>query len=288
LNVFAAWALKSGLAIELSPAGRTAEQLINALGGLRGLRTVGSEELLRVLDRMANGTLEVEIEPENDSVNLKRRLRKASIPLAQIDQVLKRASAENPMISIDSIVSGNVLALGMEIACSHCEQSTWFSLEEVANTLKCPRCLREFGFPVTAPRKIKWSYKVQGPFAIQDYAQGAYSVAFGLRFLAERVNHQCTWIPSFTLRQEKGGQIEAEPDFGAFVRPTGFSNRKNPMLFFGECKSFGNFTSRDFQRMNSLAKMFSGAAICFCTLKSALTKSQKRPTSEPCACANWY
>lgn len=102
-------------------------------------------------------------------------------------------------------IDSGVLALGMEIVCSHCEQSTWFSLEEIANKLKCPRCLREFDFPATAPHKTTWSYKVQGPFAIEDYAQGAYSVAFALHFLTDKVSHELYVDPQFQIEPSKWG-----------------------------------------------------------------------------------
>src|SRR6202522_618161 len=41
LNVFAAWAQNSALELELSPAGRVAEQVINSLGGLNGVWAIG-------------------------------------------------------------------------------------------------------------------------------------------------------------------------------------------------------------------------------------------------------
>jgi hypothetical protein len=116
---------------------------------------------------------------------------------------------------------------------------------------------------------------VQGPFAVEDYAHGAYCVAIALQFLVEEVSRECTWIPSFMLRTKSGGPIKAEADFGAFVRPSGFSHLTDPVLIFGECKTFGDFDSRDYQRMNTLAKLFPGAIICFCTLKDELTKPEK-------------
>jgi hypothetical protein len=174
-NVFAAWAQRSGFEIELSPAGKAAEQLISALGGLTGVRTIGDEELIKILDRMANGTLEVEIS-ENQPTSEKRRLKKSSIPLHQIQPVLDRINRDNKFISdshLSNLLSRDVLILGMEVACSYCDQKTWFSLEQLAVKLKCQRCLRDFDFPLTAPHKNTWSYRVQGPFAIEDYAHGA-------------------------------------------------------------------------------------------------------------------
>jgi hypothetical protein len=69
--------------------------------------------------------------------------------------------------------------------------------------------------------------------------------------------------------------MEAEADFGAFIAQGEFSNLTSPVLVFGECKTFGDFDSRDYRRMRTLAKLFPGAIICFCTLKNALTKSEE-------------
>jgi hypothetical protein len=276
LNVFAAWAQNSGLEIELSPAGQVAEQVINALGGLNSVWAIGSEELIKVLDRMANGTLEVEVSGEEQGK--KRRLRKDSVPLNQIRDVLKRARPENAYIAdntLSALLGSNVLTLGMDVRCSECDQTTWFALEHLGSKLKCGRCLREFNFPLTEPQKIPWSYRAQGAFAVENFAQGAYCVAFALLFVADRVSRECTWIPSFKLRRSGPDPVDAEADFGAFVRPGRFSYRTDPVLFFGECKTFGKFDSRDHRRMSNLAKMFPGAVLCFCTLRRALTAKEK-------------
>jgi len=84
------------------------------------------------------------------------------------------------------------------------------------------------------------------------------------------------WIPSFTLRSLNGGPIQSEADFAAFLRPSSFSDLTNPMLVLGECKTFGEFDSRDYRRMTGLAKSFPGAILCLCTLRAALTSSEKR------------
>jgi hypothetical protein len=276
LNVFAAWAQNSALEIELSPAGQVAEQIITALGGLSGVWAIGSEELIKVFDRMANGTLEVDISGEEEGK--KRRLRKGSVPLQQIRDVLKRARPDNAYIAdntLSALLGSNVLTLGMDVLCSECDQTTWFALEHLGPKLKCGRCLREFNFPLTEPQKNPWSYRVQGPFAIENFAHGAYCVAFALLFLTDRVSRECTWIPSFRLRRTAPDLIDAEADFGAFVRPGRFSHRTDPVLFFGECKTFGKFDSRDYRRMRTLAKLFPGAILCFCTLRRGLTAPEK-------------
>ena len=88
--------------------------------------------------------------------------------------------AEN---TLSALLARNVLTLGMDVLCSECGQTTWFALEHLGPKLKCGRCLREFDFPLTEPQKIPWSYRVQGPFAVENFAHGAYCVAFALLFL---------------------------------------------------------------------------------------------------------
>ena len=282
LNVFASWAQKNQLEIELSPAGRVAEQLIAAIGGLSGVRMVGNEELIKLLDRMANGTLEIDATQENESGPEKRRLRKASVPLYQIKEVLKRVNYGNEFIAdnhLSALLRSNVLTLGMEVSCSHCGQTTWFALNQLSTRLKCQRCLDEFDFPATKPHRNTWSYRVQGPFAIEDYGYGAYCVAAALQFLSDEFGAECTWIPSFRLTSKSENRVNSEADFAAFVRPGRFGLITDPLLIFGECKTFGNFDLRDYRRMKTLAKSFPGAIICFCTLKNALTQVEKKKIS---------
>lgn len=231
---------------------------------------------------MANGTLEVEV-AESDDSNARRKLRKASIPLYRIQQLLREVNNKDPKIAdnhLASLLASNVLILGMEVPCSHCEHKTWFDLDNLSSNLKCERCLRQFNFPLTTPHRNVWSYRVQGPFAVEDFANGAYSVATAIHLLANNISRECTWIPSFKLRAANASEPKAEADFAVFLRPVGFSHLTDPMLIFGECKTFGDFDSRDCKRMTSLAKLFPGAIICFCTLKSALTGSEKRKIAQ--------
>jgi len=279
-NVFSAWANKCGLEIETSPAGRIATQLINSLGGLHGVSIIGNEELIKVLDRMANGVLEVPIESDPaEAGDVKRRLRKSAIPLFQLQQVLRNALPDMPQITdnyLSALLKSKVIALGYETKCTECSSSTWYALDELNTRLKCSRCLKEFDFPLTKPHQQIWSYRVQGPFAVEDYAAGSYCVATAIHFLSEQIGtKKCTWIPSFRLIKKAASLADAEADFGVFLKPGPFSNLTEPILVFGECKSFGEFESRDYLRMETLASLAPGAVLCFCTFRGELTNSEK-------------
>lgn len=276
-NVFRAFAEDHNFAFSLSPAGQTCEQVIAALGGLRWVRLIADEGILKLLDRLAHGALEIEV--EDGEATTKRRVRMESAPYSYIQEVVMRATGgdtDRAARRLSSLVRCGVLKLGMRIRCAECTQRSWYSLDGLASTLKCPRCMRQFDLLVDSPPRDEWAYRVFGPFAVENFATGSYCVAIALQFLAEEVAAASTWIPSFNMLRA-GSNCEA--DFGMFLRPTYLSYVKGPLLIFGECKTFGDFEERDFRRAQTLAKLFPGAVLCFATLKETLTVKEKREIS---------
>ena len=59
-----------------------------------------------------------------------------------------------------------------------------------------------------------------------------------------------------------------EADFGAFGRNP-FSAKREGFLF-GECKTYGRFGKKDYDRMSYLARTFPGAVLVFSTLRKSL------------------
>jgi hypothetical protein len=137
----------------------------------------------------------------------------------------------------------NVLRLGMALKCDSCFNTSWFSLEDLRQTLNCPRCLTEFSFPAGVPPSNAWAYRVLGPFATSNFAHGAYCVVAAMHFIEETIAHKATMIPSFEMK--KNGQTEFEADFGAFMTMGAFSQITTPYLVLGECKSFNRFEDKD-------------------------------------------
>ncbi|MDA2914480.1 hypothetical protein MYX77_11110, partial [Acidobacteriia bacterium AH_259_A11_L15] len=276
-NVFASWAEGHKLKLESSPAGRNAEQVVKSLGGLSGVRLLGHEEIIKLLDRMAHGDLELELSDDTPTTGKKRRIRMSAAPEALVRGTLMRANKGNPHIAgnhLKALLRSKVLTLGMRLQCPKCEESTWYGISELDLTLTCGRCLRQFPFPEARPPKNAWAYRVIGPFAVENFAYGAYSVTLAVQFLADKVAEACTWIPSFELKGT--GLKGAEADFGMFLRPKWFSLLQDPLLVLGECKTFGPFESRDYSRMQTLAKLFPGAVVCFCTLNTQLSSAEKK------------
>jgi hypothetical protein len=277
INVFSAFAESDNFKLSLSPAGQTCEQIIAALGGLEHVRLIANEDILKMLDKLAHGDLEIEV--DEDEPGRKRRVRTASAPYSHVQETLMRANGGNADVvanHLSALVRQGVLKLGMRLKCTECMNRSWYSLEDLSSILKCPRCMRQFSLSADSPPRDDWAYRVLGPFAVENFAHGSYCVAATLRFLAEEVAQACTWIPSFEMSRP---DMQCEADFGMFLRQTHFSHVRGPLLILGECKTFGTFEDRDFRRARTLRKLFPGVILCFATLREALTTAEKREIS---------
>jgi hypothetical protein len=278
INIFASVAQTVGRTLSLSPPGRTCEQIISAVGGLDMLGIVArSPELLKFIDSLAHEDVEIEIATEHED-HPKKRLYKAYAPLNKVLEVVRRSNPSHESVSgqhLNALIRQNVLKVGMALECSECKHSSWFSLEGLASKLPCPRCLSEFAFPAgSPPGKEAWAYRVTGPFAAGNFAQGAYCVASALHFLAKKIAPQSTWLPSFEMRDKDGKQFEA--DFGMFAAPNRFTHVSSPYMILGECKSFKRFNEKDFTRAREAANLFPGCVLCFCTFNETLNRDEIR------------
>lgn len=278
LNVFRAFAEGQGFAFSVSPSGQVCQQIVAALGGLEWVRLIANESILRLFDDLARGDFQIEIDDEQ--TNKKRRVRSGSAPYGRVQKILMQASDGDKEVAanlLNTLVRRSILKLGIRLKCTECQQKSWYSLEELSSSLKCPRCLQVFSFFVDRPPRDEWAYRVLGPFAVENFASGSYCVAATLRFLAEEIGAASTWVPSFEMSQ---GETNCEADFGMFLRPNRFSNLQGPFLIFGECKTFGDFEDNDFSRARKLANLFPGAILCFATLKEMLSIRERREISK--------
>lgn len=274
LAIFNAWLSRFGLTAELSSSGRIASQVIQTLGSLRGTWLLGTEELLRMLNKMAHGDVEIEI--DTDDPKRKRAVRGYAMPRPQVLEILSRArgSSEIGNNLLASLVHLKILTVGLRLQCPECRQTTWYRLADLDATLRCERCLQTFDFPAAEPPRDVWAYRANGPFAIENFAQGSYCVALALHFIDEELADATSWMPNVLLKDGAGTELEA--DFVVFLRPRVFSHITEPFVIFGECKTFDYFKPKDIAKMEAIGKRFPGAVLCFATLNESLTDDEKR------------
>ena len=276
-EVFEAWFKEQGFEVELSGAGRILLKIIDSVEGIYGTNIFRNEEIIKKLNDMSHTAVESEVEQSGDQP--KSKVRAKTLPIKNWKDLLvklKSNSGEMAEKCLQELLNYKILKCGINLQCPECMQHTWYALDDLSDRITCERCLEEFDFPVVRPvLESNWHLRTIGPFSIENYAQGGYCSALSLRFFGSfSISNEMTWIPSFSIKHK--GTVPIEADFGIFLSQGRLNEIKPPIVIFGECKSFNEFTNKDIKRMEQLADNFPGSVIAFCTLKSSLTGREKK------------
>jgi len=120
---------------------------------------------------------------------------------------------------------------------------------------------------------------VIGPYSVPNYAEGAYATVLALNVFAHALWSERPRLTYATgLKYKIGVADPFEVDFTFwYQRTTIFSLEEEPVLVFGEAKSFAveSFKQDDLARMWKLAELFPGAFLVFAALKDDLTETEK-------------
>jgi len=275
ITIFKKWFESKGFDANLSGAGKVCLQVIRQLGGVLGAVALVNGDILKELNKMSHGLIETDIE-EADSLKTGRKAHSRAISFHSFFGLMKRVHSNEHRANheLSRLAERGVIRIGAKLQCPRCSQMNWFSLDDLSDSVRCERCLETFPFPASKPPREPWAFRTQGPFSIENYAQGSYCVALTLRFLILYTHeYNSTWAPSMTLRDENG-EI-SEVDFAIWCRSRNFTSNK-VLLFLGECKSFSEkFGSNEIQKAKALAKKFPESVTVFATLRPELTKVEK-------------
>jgi len=254
------WFNDNNISATLSDAGRATQQIIQALGGFLGVRSIAHKGIIELLNKMAT-------KPITRSSHVQKFQN-------EINSAVGKDSFRNR--SFEILVKKKAVELGLELKCDKCSSWSWYSIKQLDYSLTCERCLKEFSFPVTEPTNSTystWAYRVIGPFALPDYARGGYSTALTIRFFANVIGSitesEITWSSGQELTL-KSGEI-AEADFILWHQRKNHFGLDDPTgIVFGEAKSFGKdaFKDSDIDKMKLLAEAFSGSILVFATMKN--------------------
>ena len=231
---------RRGFEIELSGAGRILLKIIDSVGGIHGIRTFQDEEIIKLLDKMSHAAVESEIkEADDEPVKSKVRAKTVSVKTWK-DLLIKlnHNSAEVAERHFRNLINYKILKGGVNLQCPECAQHTWYALDDLSDRVTCERCLEKFDFPIVRPiSKDNWHLRTIGPFSVENYAQGGYSVALSLRFFADhQLSTEMTWIPSFSIKKKDSMSIEA--DFGIFYLKVDSTKLNLRLLFLGNANLF--------------------------------------------------
>lgn len=264
------WLATQGVKATISDGGRRAQQVIQTLGGLSGVRSIANKGIVELLNKISRS-------PISHSVH-HQKFRN------EVNKAVQGSFWKDKTFEL--LVEKGAVELGLELRCTRCLSWSWYSLKELDHSIKCNLCLRQFGFPITEPGNSKlarWAYRVVGPFALPDYAKGGYAASLAIRFFAEIVgsisNTQVTWSTGQEIELSSGRKIET--DFIIWYQRTGLVGNDYPtQVVFGEAKSFGKdaLTDDDIEALRLLAGQFPGSILAFATMKQAheLSKEEVR------------
>jgi hypothetical protein len=192
------------------------------------------------------------------------------------DLVARRSKRHR--VSLDEFTKRNVIRLGVETDCPHCQAINWHGLSSVDYEVPCERCLKSYPFPQAKlrTRNRNWAYRVIGPFSVPDYARGAYSTLLALAVMEHfGPGHQhMTCATGLTLKLE---DCEIEADFVTWHAEQSFGQVLPPRLVIGETKSFGAgelIKPKDIQRLRTLATRLPGTAIVFAVMRDHFTPKE--------------
>jgi hypothetical protein len=275
------WLRQQGVQAVPSDPGRIADQILISVGGFRGAPLLVDRSTIKLLDDMAksvrrqvDGTVE-EFEDRAASVDnwkalISRRLQ----------------TGYNRWVTLDAFITANVLKLGISIQCPNCMKKNWIGLATMREQLICERCLKQYPFPQgsLAFARTPWQYRVVGPFSVPDFARGAYATVLALRVFAGTLSTGDAELTYATGLEFTGvGASPIEVDFTCWYRrSTLFGRSEEPVLVFGEAKSFAaeGFGTSDIARMTNVAERFPGAFIVFATMKDELSDAEKTAIGE--------
>lgn len=249
-----------------SDAGRTTEQIIQTLGGLqRGVLCLAYKGVIELLDKMTGRFTKASHYSEFQS-EIRNSINSEKLKDRTFETLVKRKAVE----------------LGLELRCSKCSKWSWYSITQLDYLLTCSFCLKQFDFPITNPiggKHSRWAYRLMGPFAQPDYADGGYAAALGIRFFADIISSSnrsaVTWSSGQELTLPIGEKIEV--DFMLwYQREETLALNYPTEIVFGEAKSFGKevFTPHDVNKMKLLAKTFPGSTLVFATMKEELSQKE--------------
>ena len=278
-KVFNQWLTASQVPAIRSDAGSTTEQIIQTLGGLgRDVFCLTYKGVIELLDKMSNRFTK--------SFHYEKFQRK-------ICDAVDNASLKGRIFEI--LVKRKAVELGLELKCSECSKWSWYSVNQIDYSLICNFCIKPFDFPIIDPtdKKLsKWAYRVVGPFALPDNAQGGYAAALSIRFFSEIVGGfdyaGVTWSSGQELMLNSNKKVEI--DFMLWYRPrkknygteraffgTGlpsFGMDRPTETVFGEAKSNRRFEKKDVDNMKLLAEKFPGSILVFATMRDGLSQSE--------------
>jgi hypothetical protein len=266
-----------GIKAELSEPGHIAKQMLEHIGGLPGVHLLADVGTLKLLNKMAGGMRRRRNEDETIEENFE--LRTATLK-EWTDLISQRKEKWKYSSDLARFTAANVIRLGLETDCPHCNAKNWTTLTSIDYRVVCERCLKPYEFPQAGLRdhNRNWTYRVVGPFSVQDFGRGSYSAILALRILSRfrSGTDRMTFATAMNLRFDG---IEREVDFIAWHGEERMQEtHRPPQLLIGEAKSLGRgelIRASELAKLKQVAAKLPEAVIVIAVLRDHFTQAEK-------------
>lgn len=265
-----------GIEAKLSEPGHIAHQMLLQMGGVSGCDLLAHKETLQLLNKMAGGERSGARTQESQTLQRVISRRNAS----------KRGRQKE--VQMEDLTDRRMIQIGVRTKCPKCMTKNWHTLAALDYEVPCERCLTQYAFPqgkVEADERA-WTYRAIGPFAVPDYARGAYASVLALRALNTiGMGGQTSYGPSMELQLEKGTMREV--DFAAWVAPGWRLNdpthNRRPQLVVGEAKSMGKqnqIETSELEKLENVCRRVEESFAAVAIMRDKLTADERQGIRE--------
>ena len=172
------WLSDRGWRPTLSPPGILAKQIYKQVHGHVGVAI--REPVISLLEHMNGGKPD---HPTISSATKNETDEGRELAIAKVKSIL--GQIDSPRDLHEYLVSIGAFRLGLRVQCPECMRRSWFDLESIGATFKCPKCLNTFDAIGNVDR-APWCYKAAGPFSVKGYEDGAYAVLRSIDFFDDQ------------------------------------------------------------------------------------------------------
>jgi hypothetical protein len=252
-----AWISQYGLESRINEKGAICYKIIEMMGNLFECWPLRVNAVRKVLKKLESGHY---------------------LPGDEIESEIKKEVAKDRRevykTLFNRLVSLSVLIPGLAFKCEHCLTWSWYSLEDIGQFLRCPRCLSQSKIPALH-KKNRWQYRSNGVLGIEKSSQGGIGTILALKFFLQDIGgfgSENTFLPNFEVYdgQEELGEV----DFVLLRRGSAFYD-KEVSAVIGECKTNFPFSEKDTRSMKQITERIPGCFIAFTTLNDELTLEEK-------------
>ncbi|MER8506355.1 MULTISPECIES: hypothetical protein [unclassified Mesorhizobium] len=268
-----------GIEAIASDAGLVAGQVLNHLEGFWGVHLLANLDTLALLNSMAGSLRKRQLGDDAAEEHLGGKSRSLNVWHTHIEK--RNSKGLFSKVKLEDFTRRNIIRLGIETGCPHCQFENWHSLAETQYELTCERCLKVYPFPQSGLKKNNgnWAFRAIGPFAVPDYARGAYGAILVARVfdrLSGGGSDAMTFSTALKLRFDG---IEREADYVIFKAASDMDTNRPPDLIIGEAKSLGDgelLKKADIDRMIDIGSRLPGSYLVVSVLRNSFTVKEKQ------------